>query len=513
MVRPLAPEAAVGIVGAGTMGAGIAQVALQAGHPVILVDRDPAIVERARAGIEARLRRLVDKGRLAGDAACDALARLRPAATAADLAGCALVVEAVIEELATKRALFAEVERHVTDDAILASNTSSIPITAIAAGLRRPERFLGMHFFNPAPVMKLVEVISGLLTGADVAETVVATAVAWGKVAARARSTPGFIVNRVARPFYGEALRLLAEGAADAATIDAILRDCGGFRMGPFELTDLIGQDVNAAVTRSVHDAMFQDPRYRPSLLQEEMVEAGRLGRKSGIGFFDYREGAVPAVAAEEPSASMPGSIVVEGDPGPLAPLVLAALEAGVTVERDALGRGVISIAGAQLAMSDGRPAAERALEDDMPTALVDLCLDFAATPRLAVAFSPDMDDARRDAIAGFLQIGGRRVSVVRDLPGLVVLRTVAMLANEAADAVHFGVAAADDIDAAMVAGVNYPQGPLALAKSVGLSRIAGTIGHLGRIYGEDRYRLSPELHRARLARALDVRSAETGPR
>ncbi|MCB1835519.1 MAG: 3-hydroxyacyl-CoA dehydrogenase, partial [Geminicoccaceae bacterium] len=398
MVRPLAPEAAVGIVGAGTMGAGIAQVALQAGHPVILVDRDPAIVERARAGIEARLRRLVDKGRLAGDAADDALARLRPAATAADLAGCALVVEAVIEDLDAKRALFAEVERHVTDDAILASNTSSIPITAIVAGLRRPERFLGMHFFNPAPVMKLVEVISGLQTGAEVAETVVATAIAWGKVAARARSTPGFIVNRVARPFYGEALRLLAEGAADAATIDAILRDCGGFRMGPFELTDLIGQDVNAAVTRSVHDAMFQDPRYRPSLLQEEMVEAGRLGRKSGIGFFDYREGAVPAVAAEEPSASMPGSIVVEGDPGPLAPLVPAAVEAGVTVERDALGRGVISIAGAQLAMSDGRPAAERALEDDMPTALVDLCLDFAATPRLAVAFSPDMDDARRDA-------------------------------------------------------------------------------------------------------------------
>ena len=316
MVRPLAPETAVGIVGAGTMGAGIAQVALQAGHPVILVDRDPAIVDRARAGIEARLRRLVDKGRLAGNAADDALARLRSGATAADLAGCALVVEAVIEDLDAKRALFAEVERHVTDDAILASNTSSIPITAIAAGLRRPERFLGMHFFNPAPVMKLVEVISGLLTGADVAETVVATAVAWGKVAARARSTPGFIVNRVARPFYGEALRLLAEGAADAATIDAILRDCGGFRMGPFELTDLIGQDVNAAVTRSVHDAMFQDPRYRPSLLQEEMVEAGRLGRKSGIGFFDYREGAVPAVAAEESSARMPDSIVVEGDPG-----------------------------------------------------------------------------------------------------------------------------------------------------------------------------------------------------
>ncbi|MEZ5825263.1 MAG: 3-hydroxyacyl-CoA dehydrogenase family protein [Geminicoccaceae bacterium] len=366
-----------------------------------------------------------------------------------------------------------------------------------------PNDLVGMHFFNPAPVMRLVEVVSGLTTAAEVAERVAATASAWGKLPVHARSTPGFIVNRVARPFYGEAFRLLAEQAADAATIDAILRDCGGFRMGPFELTDLIGQDVNAAVTRTVFDAMHQDPRYRPSLLQEEMVAAGRLGRKTGIGFHDYRSGAGAVVAASEPDGVVPDEIAVEGDAGALAALVRSASQQGVSVERDGLGRGIVSIAGAQLAMSDGRLAEEWAADDGMPTALLDECLDIEKAPRLAVAFSSNISEEQRARVCGFLQLGGRKVSVVRDLPGLVVLRTVAMLANEAAEAVHLGVATADDIDRAMVAGVNYPAGPLALARSAGIGRVARVIRHLRRLYGEDRYRLSLYLHRASLADGL----------
>ena len=284
-------DATVAIIGTGAMGSGIAQVAAQAGHPVRLFDTRMGAAEKARVAIGETLRSLAAKGKLEQGAAAAASARLVAVHALGDCVSASLVIEAIVEDLAEKRSLLRELEKVVTPAAILASNTSSLSITALGAGLKHPGRVVGMHFFNPVPLMKLVEVVSGLATERATADTIAATAAAWGKEPVRATSTPGFIVNRCARPFYGEALRLLAEGAADAATLDAILREAGGFRMGAFELMDLIGNDINFAVTRSVWDACYHDPRYAPSVLQEERVAAGYLGRKSGRGFFDYAAG------------------------------------------------------------------------------------------------------------------------------------------------------------------------------------------------------------------------------
>jgi 3-hydroxybutyryl-CoA dehydrogenase len=281
----------VGVIGAGAMGAGIAQVAAQAGHRVLMVDAQPGAVERAIAQAAGALQALADKGKVPAEHAAAIPARLR-AATLPELAECGLVIEAIVEDMEVKRGLFRDLEGIVGAHCILATNTSSLSVTAMAAGLKRPERVVGMHFFNPPTRMRLVEVISGVETAPEVAQRAFRTSEAWGKHAAYAKSTPGFIVNRIARPFYGEAWRAYTEGAADPATIDAIVRDCGGFPMGPFELMDLIGHDVNFAVTKSVFDATFGERRYAPSLAQQELVRAGRLGRKTGRGIYDYRAGA-----------------------------------------------------------------------------------------------------------------------------------------------------------------------------------------------------------------------------
>src|SRR5450830_1208651 len=271
----LEKNSVVAVIGSGAMGAGIAQVAAAAGSRDKLNDTRPEAVSKALADIARMYGKLTEKGRMTVDEAAAATARLQAAGSLADVADAALVVEAIVENLDVKRSVFAELEALVADDCILATNTSSISVTAIAAKLRRPERLVGMHFFNPVPLMALVEVVKGLATGREVANAVYATAESWGKSPVHATSTPGFIVNRVARPYYAEALRLLLEQAADVATLDAVLRDCGGFRMGPFELMDLIGHDVNFSVTNSVFAAYFNDPRFTPSVLQQEMVNAG----------------------------------------------------------------------------------------------------------------------------------------------------------------------------------------------------------------------------------------------
>ena len=283
--------ATVAVIGAGAMGAGIAQIAALAGHPVLLHDLRPGAAASAIDGIRAQIAKLAAKGKLTAERAEAASMALQPAESLDALRDAKLVIEAIVENLDAKRALFTQLEALLADDAILASNTSSISITAIGAALKRPERLVGMHFFNPAPLMPLVEVISGAATDKAVADTVFASSKAWGKTPVLARSTPGFIVNRVARPFYAEGLRLLQEAVCDAATLDAVIRESGGFRMGPCELMDLIGHDVNYAVTRSVFDAFYGDPRFAPSFVQLELVQAGHLGRKSRRrGFFDYRQ-------------------------------------------------------------------------------------------------------------------------------------------------------------------------------------------------------------------------------
>jgi len=265
------------------MGAGIAQVAAVAGHPVLLLDNRPGAAQTAIEGLRAQLGKLADKGKMTAEAAQAAGQRLQAAAQLSDLAPAALVVEAIVESLPAKQQLFADLEKLVSADCIFGTNTSSISITAIGSALQLPQRLAGLHFFNPAPIMALVEVVSGLATEPRVAEALYATATAWGKTAVHAKSTPGFIVNRVARPYYAEALRLRSEGAADCATLDAVMRESGGFRMGPFELMDMIGLDVNFAVTRSVWNAYFNDPRYLPSLIQQDLVDAGFLGKRVAV--------------------------------------------------------------------------------------------------------------------------------------------------------------------------------------------------------------------------------------
>jgi 3-hydroxybutyryl-CoA dehydrogenase len=378
----------IGVVGAGAMGAGIAQVSAVAGHPVLLADASAAAIERARTGHQKALAREVEKGRLSATDAAAVLARLTyvvgaDASALAPFSQCALVIEAIIEDLAIKRTLFATLEAIVAPDAVLASNTSSLSIAALAGAVRHGARVLGVHFFNPAPVMPLVEIIPALGTDAALAADVRALVDAWGKVTVLASDTPGFIVNRIARPFYGEALRIRDEQLADCATIDWALRDLGGFRMGPFELMDFIGNDVNYAVTCSVFEAMSYDARYRPSITQRRLVEAGWLGRKSGRGYYDYAEGATR--------------------PKP--------------VRDEVLGRAILG-------------------------------------------------------------------------------RVLAMLVNEAVDAVHFGVSSPADIELAMTKGVNYPRGLLAWGDALGPASVLATLDALQQDYLEDRYRASVRLRR-----------------
>ncbi|WP_409288737.1 3-hydroxyacyl-CoA dehydrogenase PaaH [Pseudomonas sp. KCJK8927] len=493
----LAITAQVAVIGAGAMGAGIAQVAAQAGHPVKLYDNRPGAAAQAIAGIDRQLGRLVDKGKLQGQDRETIIGRLKPVETLAELADARLVVEAIVENLQVKQSLLRQLETLCADDCILASNTSSLSITSLAAGLERPHNVIGMHFFNPAPLMALVEIVSGLATDPALAHALYKTAKAWGKTPVHTRSTPGFIVNRVARPFYAESLRLLQEGAADCASLDALLRDAGGFRMGAFELTDLIGHDVNYAVTCSVFDAFYGDFRFQPSLVQKELVDAGRLGRKSGQGFYSYAEGAERPPASVLQSAAKVEHCVVEGHLGVMQPLLDRLRAAGVSVTERA-GKGLLRVGDATLALSDGRLASQRAREDGLSNlVLLDLALDYATATRLAIGCAAGTCPAARDQAVALLQRAGLQVTAVADLPGLVVLRTVAMLANEAADAVLQGVGTAADIDLAMCAGVNYPCGPLAWAEHIGVDYTLRVLDNLQRSYGESRYRPSLLLRRS----------------
>jgi len=489
----------VAVVGAGTMGTGIAQIAAAAGHPVLLYDAQSGAVDRSIASLKKIVERLVEKAKMTPGVGSALLGRIKPCGELSDLGSAKLVIEAIVESLDIKRELFAGVEALVSADTILATNTSSISITAIGAGLERPERLVGMHFFNPVPLMALVEIISGLATDRKVAATVHTTAADWGKSPVYARSTPGFIVNRVARPFYAEALRLLQEGAAAPETLDALMREAGGFRMGPFELMDLIGHDVNFAVTRSVFEAYYYDPRFTPSLLQQELVEAGYLGRKTGRGFFRYdgSERPAPHTAGE---ADAPARVIVHGDPGPMLPLVEALAASNIDVRQGADDDaemwleldGVVAVA-----LTEGRSATERmAVDATKPLVLIDLVRDFAATPRVGLAPADQTTSEQRDLAVGLFQALGKSVSVIDDVPGMLVMRTVCMLANEAADAVNQGVCDAASVDTAMCKGVNYPLGPLEWADQIGLARVVGFLGNLHASYGEDRYRVSPLLRR-----------------
>ena len=492
-------DAPVGVVGAGTMGAGIAQVAAVSGRRVLLADAVPGAAERAVERIRDRVKSAVAKGRLTVDP--DALA-ITPAALE-DFGDCDMVVEAIVEDLDAKKGLFASLEDVVGPDAILASNSSSLTPTAMAAGLRHPERVVGLHFFNPVPVMKLVEVISGLATSPEAADTAAGLAAAWGKTVVRSTATPAFIVNRIARPFYAEAWRLLEEHATAAENIDAVLTGAGGFRMGPFTLMDLVGHDVNEAVTRSVWTAFGHDPRYKPSLAQRALVEGGRFGRKTGRGVYSYDGGVSPArpkPAAAVPAEAVPRSVTEHGT-SPLRPLLARAGTRLVPGDRDDTGAGlpgglVELPSGAFLAQCSGPTATSLAAALERPVVVVDRALDYETASALAIAASDGCPPAALNEAAGLLQAAGLDVYVIEDVPGLIVTRTVAMLVNMAADALAARVATAGDIDTAMRLGVSYPLGPLAWGGQWGVRAVLSVLDSLENWYRDGHYRAAPLLRR-----------------
>ena len=493
---PISLNAPIGIIGTGTMGSGIAQVAAAAGHVVKIFDALPAAIAQAVRIIDTGLRRSADRGKFSEHEALAAKNRIVPVTELKQLADAGLIIEAIVEDLEAKRELLCQVEKVVSSDCILATNTSSLSVTELAGALERPERFAGMHFFNPAPLMELTEIISGLTTDPKTISTVAATAKAWNKTPVLARSTPGFIVNRVARPFYTEALRLLSEQAADHATIDELIRESGGFRMGPFELMDLIGNDINFAVTQSVFRASFFDPRFTPSLIQQELIQAGFLGRKSGRGFYCYNQEATPPVPVFEPPMPSPGTVLLF-QAQPATELLLSRLRESFPLASEySEGTDANQVAQADeavLRLTDGRTAARVARELSAPnTVLVDLAYDYGRARTVAVTRAGQCSDRAYRSAVGLLQAAGFNVVYLKDLPGLAVMRVVAMIINEAADAIHYGVSNVSDVDLAMSKGANYPAGPFAWAAKLGTTVLYQVLKNLAIHYGEDRYRISP---------------------
>ncbi|MDR3368207.1 3-hydroxyacyl-CoA dehydrogenase [Rhodoferax sp.] len=485
-------DAPVLVVGAGIMGAGIAQVAAQAGHSVQLFDTRDGAAEQAKNKLAQTLQGLTAKGKLSAEAVAQTLSRITTITALEEAAGVGLVVEAIVEKLDAKRGLFQQLEAVVAADCVLATNTSSISVTAIANGLQYPARLVGMHFFNPVPLMKLVEVVSGLQTDAAVAAAIFELSKDWGKVPVHARSTPGFIVNRIARPYYAETLALLQEQAATPAVLDACLR-AAGFRMGPCELMDLIGHDTNFSVTQSVFEANFYDKRFVPSLVQRELVDGGLLGRKSGRGFYDYANGVTTPELEKVAPVQLPTTqlLRVHGQ-GPVADRWAAALKQAEQVflrvpNSDWVGLGV---EGAQLRLTDGRTATELGVE----VAVFDLPLNMTSGATLAWAPSLHASASWASGAPQWLAALGFKPQRLADAPGLVVARTIAMLINEAADAVQQGVCTPDGANAAMKLGVNYPAGPFEWLAGWNTNAVVRLLDALDLRYRGERYRVSPWL-------------------
>ena len=483
----------IGVIGAGTMGIGIAEVAASHGHQVLLHDVNAEAAQQALDQMAQRLHKRVEKGRISARQRQALLERIRFVDELDALAEARLLIEAIVENLTIKQGLFQQLEKICPAETVFASNTSSISITAIAAALNTPSRLIGLHFFNPAPVMKLVEVIAGLQSDAALLAAAEQLCLAWGKIPVRAQSTPGFIVNRVARPFYGEPLKMLQEQLASPAVIDTVLRESAGFRMGPFQLMDLIGIDVNFAVSQSVFSAFFNDPRYRPSLIQQEMVAAGLLGRKTGRGFYDYETaGKDPAPVPYAPPCDQNGTVTIRGHMGlgePLRGLIRARRCISLMESR---GSGYLLAGGCAVVLANGQTATARAREHGYKCLVhVDLALDFAGAKTIALAFSERCEKANRDSVIGLFQALGKKVLVVPDEPGLIAMRTVVMLINEAAEAVFTGVCDAEAVDRAMRYGVNYPEGPLAWGRKIGFQHVLQTLEGLQQWFGDDRYRPS----------------------
>ncbi|MDO5289800.1 MAG: 3-hydroxyacyl-CoA dehydrogenase [Pseudomonadota bacterium] len=486
----------VGIVGTGAMGRGIAQIAAQAGSTVLLFDTQPEAVAKAQAALGAQWDKLVDKGRLSAEAAAAHKARLQPVSTLAALAPCDLVIEAVVERLDVKQKLFAELEGQLSADAVLATNTSSLSVTAIAAGLQRPQRLAGYHFFNPVPLMKVVEVIAGLKTAPAVCERLADYARQMGHTPVQAGDTPGFIVNHAGRGFGTEALRIVGEGVADFATIDRILKDQMGFKLGPFELFDLTALDVSHPVMESIYRQYYDEPRYRPSVITAQRLAGGVVGKKAGDGFYPYVDGV--AQLPPEPPVPQVGDVPpvwVSTRAARRAELYQLLKDLGARIETGQSPSPQALTLVAPLGFDVTTVAVVERL-DPARTVGIDMLVGDEATRRRVLATNPATRADFAQAAHALFARDGKAVSVIRDSGGFVTQRVVANIVNIAADMCQQRVCSPQDLETAVTLGLGYPLGPLAMGDKLGPANVLEVLFNLQTVYGDPRYRPSPWLRR-----------------
>lgn len=488
--------ATVGVIGAGAMGRGIAQIAAQAGSQVCLFDVDPKAVAAAVASLHSQWDKLLEKGRISTEMCAANKARLLPASALGDLGKCALVIEAVVERLDVKKALFAELEALVAPDAVLATNTSSLSVTAIAAALKAPQRMAGYHFFNPVPLMKVVEVIGGPRTDAAVCERLCAYARQMGHTPVLAQDTPGFIVNHAGRGYGTEALRLVGENVTDFVTTDRILRDQVGFKLGPFELMDLTGLDVSHPVMESIYHQYYEEPRFRPSVIAAQRAAGGLVGRKAGAGFYRYQDGQ-PQVPPEPPPprvATLP-PLWVSPRAARRAELLQLLKDLGAQIETGAQASSSALILVAPLGFDVTTIAAVDRL-DATRTLGIDMLVDDKVTRRRVLATTPATRRDMAQAAHALFASDGKAVSVIADSGGFVTQRVVAHVVNIAADICQQAICSPQDLELAVTLGLGYPLGPLAMGDKLGPANILEVLFNMQTVYADPRYRPSPWLRR-----------------
>ena len=493
-MQPIFPSA--GVVGTGAMGRGIAQMAAQAGSQVWLFDVQPGAAQAARDALETTWKTLVGKNRMDAATMQACLERIQLAQALTDLAPCHLVIEAVVERLDVKQRLFADLEGIVQPDSVLATNTSSLSVTAIAAALKRPAQLAGYHFFNPVPLMRVVEVIAGLKTSPEVCQRLTDYTRQFGHTPVAAQDTPGFIVNHAGRGYGTEALRVVGEQVADFATIDRILKDQMGFRLGPFELMDLTALDVSHPVMESIYHQYFEEPRYRPSVITAQRLAGGVVGKKVGEGFYTYDKG-VARLAAEPatPDVSDLPPVWVSPKAARRQELYQLLKNLGASIETAAVPSASALILVAPLGLDVTTLAAVERL-DATRTVGIDLMLEDASTRRRVLATNPATRPDMRDAAHALFARDGKPVSVIRDSGGFVTQRVVATIVNIAADMCQQGICSPADLDVAVTLGLGYPAGPLAMGDRIGPTNVLEILFNLQTVYGDPRYRPSPWLRR-----------------
>lgn len=486
----------ISVVGTGAMGRGIAQIAAQAGSTVLLFDTQPGAALAAQVAVSTQWDKLRDKGRL-DDQQVEALkSRLNIATALSGLAHCDLIIEAIVERLDIKTGLFAELEALVQPGTVLASNTSSLSVTAIAAKLEHPQRLAGFHFFNPVPLMKVVEVIAGLKTSGEVCERLTAYARQMGHTPVQAQDTPGFIVNHAGRGYGTEALRIVSESVADFATIDRILKDQMGFKLGPFELMDLTALDVSHPVMESIYHQYYEEPRYRPSVITAQRLAGGQVGKKVGEGFYRYEQGI--AVFAPEPSVpevdEMP-PVWVSPRAARRVELLALLKKLGASIETGALPSETALILIAPLGFDVTTVAVVDRL-DPSRTVGIDMLVDDAVSKRRVLATNPATRMDMRDAAHALMARDGKSVSVIRDSAGFVSQRVVSSIVNIASDICQQGICSPGDLETAVTLGLGYPMGPLAMGNALGPASVLEVLFNMQTVYGDPRYRPSPWLRR-----------------